>query len=534
MAAARAWGWAILVLAVMLAAPAAAAAEILTSPDGRHVYLTAAAHGGPGPATWVLRRDGATGELAAVEDHPGTGSDLELSPDGASIYRAQVFWQGMQKGPRIVGHRRDAESGRLTALSVSEPPNHTALSDLVVSPNGRQLYATDSIRGELVIYDRDPATGDLRLAGSVSRSAASLAISPDGAQLFAGVASVELFDRAEDGTLTADGAIECDCYPGSLVFSPSGDVLYSGTYRPRALIRDPSTGGWSAGPALGLSSSSSEAGPSSMAAAGEHTLYVIEGSGGSTKLHQVRRTGESLELEKTYRDLKDGVDGLDGATSVSLSPDGRHLYAGAGAGAVIFRRDPASGALTFLSRFRLPEAPPPETSSVTINDGASFTNEPWVTLTVSGRLRGAQLTVSNDGGFSDSRTLQASPEGRLRWKLASTGPERLPKTVYAHGPIAPPLVVRDDIVLDERVPVVLSARRVPRRSGLGRVRLAARDRISGVRSVQVARDRRHPGRWRRYSRRARYRAVRGRVFVRVRDRAGNRSRWRAVKRMRSR
>jgi hypothetical protein len=118
------------------------------------------------------------------------------------------------------------------------------------------------------------------------------------------------------------------------------------------------------------------------------------------------------------------------------------------------------------------------------------------------------------------------------WTLQSTGPERLPKIVYVRGPGG---FSGDDIILDETAPVVTAVQVLPFTAGKvaaarvrRRLRIAARDRTSGVARVQIAGNPRRPGRWFWYGNRVRYPVSGVRVFVRVRDRAGNRSRWRSI------
>lgn len=252
----------------------------------------------------------------------------------------------------------------------------------------------------------------------------------------------------------------------------------------------------------------------------------------SNRIHHLRETGGELALVSTYRDRQNGVTGLEGAEAADVPADGQHLYASAGANVVVFRRDALSGGLTFASVFTAPsDSPSPEPHTVTIDGGAEYTADRSVVVTVRGGY--GSFVFSNDGGFEDARGPKYGQDGNYRWTLASTGPERLAKTVYVRdssfGGTA-----RDEIVLDESLPVVSSVRRVERSPVRSLVRVRAADRISGVRAVQVTRNRRRSTPWRRYSRRAAYKAPRGRAWVRVRDRAGNRSRWRRVNRARPR
>lgn len=184
-----------------------------------------------------------------------------------------------------------------------------------------------------------------------------------------------------------------------------------------------------------------------------------------------------------------------------------------------------------------------ENYGVTINAGASFTGDAGVRLRAVYPPGTTSLLVSNDGGF-----LAAAPFAPARetpWRLGSTGPERLPKTVYVRfrsGPFVSETYT-DDIVLDETAPVV-SAARLGRPSASGGasvgasvsgtkrrylLRVKASDDASGVGWMQMTSNRRKPGKARRFKRRQVVMSAAPRLWVRVVDRAGNRSRWRTTR-----
>lgn len=176
---------------------------------------------------------------------------------------------------------------------------------------------------------------------------------------------------------------------------------------------------------------------------------------------------------------------------------------------------------------------------VTVNNGAQYTNDPDVTLTANFPAPTTNLLVSNDGGFLAARTLPVQRE--TEWRLDSSGPERLPKLVYVRfllGPIVSETYI-DDIILDERPPVVNQAAVVPAaatparasvaRLRTWRLRLRATDSNSGVSKVQVTAVKRRPGRLIKYKRKLSVRAGARPRFVRARDRAGNFSKWRKLR-----
>jgi len=190
-----------------------------------------------------------------------------------------------------------------------------------------------------------------------------------------------------------------------------------------------------------------------------------------------------------------------------------------------------------------PGGPGDADQAMTINDGAQYTNDPDVTLSVTVPSWANTLRVANDGGFHPARTFPV--KNRIRWRLAESGPERLPKTVYLRFDGQAPNFT-DDIILDQTKPTISSATvdgpgatatsaaaAVATAASNGRtyrVRVRAKDATSGVSKVQFAlRSTRHPSAMRRFERVTRYNGLRAPKYLRVRDRAGNYSRWRSIR-----
>jgi hypothetical protein len=138
------------------------------------------------------------------------------------------------------------------------------------------------------------------------------------------------------------------------------------------------------------------------------------------------------------------------------------------------------------------------------------------------------VLLDNDGGFAHAFEFPGTTTSQYPWILAESGSERLPKTVYVRFKgtgVDASHTFSDDIILDQTAPAISDAR----------VRddtllVAARDATSGVAGLQL-RFSRH-GKPSAFKRFARSTSLHGRIprFVRVRDRAANVSRWRAVNR----
>ncbi len=182
-------------------------------------------------------------------------------------------------------------------------------------------------------------------------------------------------------------------------------------------------------------------------------------------------------------------------------------------------------------------APPAGPVGMTINGGDDYTNDPRVRINVVWPACTATVSLANDGGFRRSETRDVA--ATIPWVLRTSGPERLPKTVYLRfGSNSQNYT--DDIILDQSAPQIVSAtatvaqgqaamamtRRTAGRSVI--VTVQARDRGgSGPGSVRVQAGR--ASATGAYGKRVVIRTARASVRVRVRDRAGNWSRVRIVR-----
>jgi hypothetical protein len=375
------------------------------------------------------------------------------------------------------------------------------------------------------MYEGMAVSGDGRWLYAAGRSTA-----PDGGGALRGW--LVRFERMPGGGLSVAQVVDCGpCVGDTIVLSPAG-WLYSGAAGPVAMRWDPNSGViGEAGRGFAISSSGNEPGGAGMAVGPDGTLYAADIWG--PRIYQLRPVSDGFETARTYAEHQDGARGIQHLRSLALAPDGAHVYAAAGINSVTspgtvatFARDPASGDLRFTSLFTGAMTSP--LLQVTIDGGREYTADRNVVVTVTGGMPwNPGIEIAGDGGFAHAAWFAGSAS-RYDWALATSGADLLPETVYVrHGWNGwASDFAQDTIVLDERAPVVVSARRLARNGR--RIRVRARDRISGVDRIQVARKRRRPGRWRPYSASRRYRVRRGALYLRARDRAGNRSRWHRV------
>jgi 6-phosphogluconolactonase (cycloisomerase 2 family) len=296
------------------------------SPDGKHVY----AAGSTDNAVAVFSRDATTGSLSFVEAQKNgvagvnglTGaSGVAVSPDGKHVYATgggdsalAVFARNASTGAlSFVEYQQDGISGVDGLLGANS---------VAVSPDGKHVYATGQSDNALAVFSRNPTTGALTFVEAQKDGVGGVyglsfpldvTVSPDGKSVCVageGESAVAVFGRdAATGSLgfveaEVDGVAGVDGLSGaySVAFSPDGRYVYAAGYGDSAIAifrRDAATG--------------------------------------------------SLTFLEAVKDGVAGVHGIGAAHSVLVSPDGRTVYARGGlATLAVFHRDPATGSLVFF------------------------------------------------------------------------------------------------------------------------------------------------------------------------------------------
>lgn len=385
----------------------AGASGVAVSPDGASVYATGANE----DSVVVFARNTTSGALTYAEkksDGVGAVDGLQtpravaVSADGLTVYVAGA-------GESAVAAFARAVNGTLTFLEaerqgVAGVQGLTGVGALVVSADGFHLYAGAGGGAAIAIFRRDAATGgrlefvdaERKGVGPVDgiEATAGLALSPtDDLLLATGRVddAVAVFRRPIDSSCnggaditgpieltdvaniaagsrivyTVTGVVDpdiCPSYPctgvhltnSATVTMPAGTDDPNGgdntdtdvdTLSPRVDLSITKTDGISVIQGL--------AGASSVAVAPDGTSVYATGLLGDGVAAFARDTGTGeLEFLEAERDSVNGVDGLNGAAAVAVSPDGEHVYvAGSTDNAVaVFARDGATGELEFLER----------------------------------------------------------------------------------------------------------------------------------------------------------------------------------------
>jgi 6-phosphogluconolactonase (cycloisomerase 2 family) len=322
------------------------------------------------PPTWGIPR---TLELLGVATQPPVHlpANLAVSPDGAHVYVTSSIDNALNV------FTRNAMTGALELVlsyvdGIGTSHGLSGANDVELSGDGAYLYVTASLDNSVSVYARDAGTGALTFLqawvngiGGVDgiAQASALALSPDGAHVY--VASdldnrIAIFTRnALTGQLTFVAVTPLGVFgPRALTFSPDGAHLYvpNGFQSLAVLSRNAGTGALTpvevemdgVGGADGLQ------GASSAAVSPDGAQVYVTGSSERALAVFARNAGTgALTFVEVQRETVGGVNGLDGSRSVTLSPDGAYVYV-LGPGdqdIVIFGRNAGTGALTYLGAF---------------------------------------------------------------------------------------------------------------------------------------------------------------------------------------
>ncbi len=327
-------------------------------------------------------------------------SALAASPDGIGVYATGLLGDG------VAAFTRTPATGALTFVEserdgIAGVDGLNGAAAVVVSGDGAQVYVAGSADNAVVAFARDAATNELSLLelerdgfGGVTGLLGpdGLALSGDGKHLYAaaaGSSSVAIFGRDNVAASPTFGKLDflgevrdgVDGVDGlnlarGLVLSPDGAHLYVVGEADNAVAvfaRDAGTGSLTFVELHrdGVAGVSGLAGARGAAISPDGGQVYVAGGTGNAVAHFARNSDSGspdfgkLTFVAAYVDGAAGVDGLQGAAAILVSPDpvgsdpgGQHVYvAGRGEDAVaVFTRDAGTGALTFISAARQGQA----------------------------------------------------------------------------------------------------------------------------------------------------------------------------------
>jgi DNA-binding beta-propeller fold protein YncE len=169
----------------------------------------------------------------AVGAGEGT-SRVVVSPDGKNVYATN-----RGAGANTVSqYARNTETGKLTALAQATVTTGTEPESIVVSPDANSVYVANRGASTVSQYARNLATGALTLQASVATGAGpiGLAISPDGKQVYAANATSATLSQFSRNTGTgelkalAKATVPAGANVHGVLVSPDGKNVYATNY----------------------------------------------------------------------------------------------------------------------------------------------------------------------------------------------------------------------------------------------------------------------------------------------------------------
>ncbi len=280
------------------------------------------------PPGWTLTnpasRAAASGDLTLVEvfkdgtngtNYLDEAAGVTESPDSNFLYVASY------NDDSVTVFARDAVSGQLTLVQqvvngVDGVAGLLGAQSIAISEDGKHLYVASALDDALVIFERDIASGQLTYLGHLKdglngvdglNEAVSIQISADGGQVYVAAitdSSLAVFTRdASTGLLSFAQKLTTNTLGAFAVeLSPDQRHVYASAFNSHAI-----------------------------------TVYDRD-----------LLTG-LLALRQTIRESDAGVSGLNAASGISMSPDGKNLYVAgyASQGVAVLDRDLVTGELAF-------------------------------------------------------------------------------------------------------------------------------------------------------------------------------------------
>ncbi|HEY5044426.1 MAG TPA: beta-propeller fold lactonase family protein [Solirubrobacteraceae bacterium] len=316
------------------ASPFRASCSVTYGVPGSHSitarYLGDSAY--PGSTSSVLTQTvNVSGVLTAlsppsVESAPGA-SHILVTPDGKNVYATD------RRATIISQYSRNLQTGKLQPLSPATVAAQESPESIVISPDGKYVYVANGHSDDISQYERNPSTGALAPLSPETVPAGDdpigLAISPDGSNVYSGDADGEAvfeFSRnANTGQLSAlpTASIPAGNNTHGVIVSPDGNDVYVTNYGSGTVSQYSRASG---GELADLSPATVKAGvnPHDLAINPDGTsVYVADSaqSGGISQLSRSTSTGALVAMRKAT------VAAGEYTECVAVSPDGASVYA---------------------------------------------------------------------------------------------------------------------------------------------------------------------------------------------------------------
>ena len=295
-------------------------------------------------------------------------SKIALSPPAVDnngylyvIGRPSLFPDTSAVPDTLAVYQRDAATGSLAFVDIFRDDPATAQmkrpGDLVVSPDGQQVYVTGEIDNTIAVFHFDSGVNKLSLVQVLDsatiadlQTPGALAISDDGLNVYVAAngknAILEFSRNVTTGALTYLGAINNGdislsgltidhlMAPLSLTLNHDGTNLYAGSFSSSAIVaftRNSGDGslnyissyfddGTLANPYVGLTD------VIDLHVTADDGMIVALGKDSITALNRDKTTGQIISLSGIVSDNPAGDFAINNATTLAMAPDSGELY----------------------------------------------------------------------------------------------------------------------------------------------------------------------------------------------------------------
>ncbi len=446
--------------------------SVTVSPDGAQVYATAAGDqaSASGSSLAAFTRNPSTGELMFLDvefDRQNGVNGLfraesaAVSPDGGSVYVAApsdnavaVFERALQSGElTYIEHWEDSLFG-----GANDIDELSGAVDVIVSSDSRHVYVAARSDDNIVIFQRDTATGSLTLQEVVENGVNGVtgldgvnAISADGSHYYTaaiGSDAVAAFSRnASSGSLEQVSVLQNDVGDviglnriGAIAANPDGNVVVApnDTEDLLAIFERNQTTDDLAFLGIREDELADVVGLDQVrhvvSEPGGHAFYTAGFGEDAIGVFQASPLDGVLNFVEFQQQGRNGVNGLNGVTHLTVSGDRQHVYAaGSESDAVaVFRITGENGELTFVEAQRGGSdsvdalASPMGTALSPHGEHLYVANQGSGVIAVFGRdeLTG-ELTplgqLSNVLGLSSATSIAISPDGLTVYSVSLVG-----------------------------------------------------------------------------------------------------------------
>ncbi len=250
-------------------------------------------------------------------------SSVSVSPNGEHVYITSFDDMALSL------FERDLNTGALSYVEayrngVNGVGGLEGTQAVLVSPDGRHVYTSGFTESALTIFERDEITGKLSL--------------------------VEILKDNEGGITGMEGALKIrSTKDGNYIYlvSSNDDAVtvfkrnvITGQLTTQQLVEDAGNGGNYMTYPLDLV----------LSADGRHAYVTSFGDNAITTFSISPETG-TLIYESAVVNGQGNVQGINGATAIAISPDGKYVFASGENAVVVFQRSSSTGQLSYLTSY---------------------------------------------------------------------------------------------------------------------------------------------------------------------------------------